>query len=138
MDPHAETCSSNSPRIARLSAVALDTETEKRSDTFTADLARRSPRGRPRWKPNCRAAILASADDEVEVETRESPEARELADLIERGRHRRLSLTGLWNTGRLPDGADRRTPAALQPARQPSPAERCCNAGDVGDLETAD
>ena len=63
---------------------ALDIETEKRADTFAADLETLTKRATA-LETELQAAILASADDEVEVETRESPEARELADLIERG-----------------------------------------------------
>ena len=62
----------HSPKTVRLSASALDTEIEKRSDTFTAELETLTKRATA-LETELQAAILASADDEVEIETREGP-----------------------------------------------------------------
>ena len=82
---------------------ALDTEIEKRSDTFTADLETLTKRATA-LETELQAAILASDNVEVEVETREAPEDRELADLIERADIGHVFDAAI--TGRLPDGAE--------------------------------
>ena len=108
---------------------ALDTEIEKRSDTFTAELETLTKRATA-LETELQAAILAS--DEVEVETRESPEARELADLIERA-----DIGGIFDgaiTGRLPDGAEAELQQHFNLHGNQVPLA-LLQRGDVGDLE---
>ena len=63
-------------------ATALDTPVDDRAETFQADLDGLAKRAGA-LETELRASILAS-DDPDTVETTETPEARELADLIER------------------------------------------------------
>ena len=120
---------------------ALDIETEKRADTFAADLETLTKRATA-LETELQTAILASADDEVEVETRESPEARELADLIERGNVGAIFAATMEH--RPTDGADRElqqhygipencVPLALLETRavSPAPADVGQNLADI-------
>ena len=118
---------------------ALDIETEKRADTFAADLETLTKRATA-LETELQAAILAS--DEVEVETRESPEASELADLIERGNVGAIFAATMEH--RQTDGADRElqqhygipencVPLALLETRavSPAPADVGQNLADI-------
>ena len=80
---------------------ALDTEIEQRSDTFADDLDTLTKRATA-LETELRAAMVVG--EEVEIETRETPEDRELADLIERADIGHVFDAAI--TGRLPDGAE--------------------------------